>query len=344
MDVVPANPESWERDPFKLSVEGDKLHGRGATDCLGHVALVTELMMALAIAKPALTHTVTCILISNEENSSNPETLGVGVDGLMATGKMDHIKSGPVVWLDCADMHPCIGTMSSIEWSLKAHGKRFHSGLPHKGINALELVSEAVAELQRLFYERFSPHEKEAAYNFLTPSTMKPTLVKSAPGSLNQLPPWTEVSGDVRLTPFYKPADCKAFLQAQVDRLNADITQLPTRGPCSKYAIEGTTGSLELEVSSSDVLQGIACHLNGPAFAALNAATEAVLGECKPYSIGGSLPLVNDMQRAGFDVQLVGFGLMKTYHADNEFCLLSDMEKGFRILKGVIAHMEGDAA
>jgi acetylornithine deacetylase len=63
---------------------------------------------------------VTCILISNEENSSNPETLGVGVDGLMATGKMDHIKSGPVVWLDCADMHPCIGTMSSIEWSLKA--------------------------------------------------------------------------------------------------------------------------------------------------------------------------------------------------------------------------------
>lgn len=32
MDVVPANPETWKRDPFKLTVEGDELHGRGATD------------------------------------------------------------------------------------------------------------------------------------------------------------------------------------------------------------------------------------------------------------------------------------------------------------------------
>eukprot|EP00959_Pyramimonas_sp_CCMP1952_P337099 7059058-Pyramimonas_sp.AAC.1 len=43
MDVVPANPETWDTDPFKLIVEGDKLIGRGTTDCLGHVALVTQL-------------------------------------------------------------------------------------------------------------------------------------------------------------------------------------------------------------------------------------------------------------------------------------------------------------
>lgn len=30
MDVVPANPENWDRDPFKLNIEGDKLYGRGA--------------------------------------------------------------------------------------------------------------------------------------------------------------------------------------------------------------------------------------------------------------------------------------------------------------------------
>ncbi|KAI9916482.1 hypothetical protein PsorP6_016805 [Peronosclerospora sorghi] len=43
MDVVPANPEDWDRDPFSLTVEGDKLYGRGMTDCLGHVTLMTEL-------------------------------------------------------------------------------------------------------------------------------------------------------------------------------------------------------------------------------------------------------------------------------------------------------------
>lgn len=48
MDVVPANPEGWARDPFSLTVEGDKLYGRGTTDCLGHVALMTRTCLVLS--------------------------------------------------------------------------------------------------------------------------------------------------------------------------------------------------------------------------------------------------------------------------------------------------------
>ena len=47
MDVVPANPDGWEFDPFEFSRDGDKLSGRGTTDCLGHVALLTELFRML---------------------------------------------------------------------------------------------------------------------------------------------------------------------------------------------------------------------------------------------------------------------------------------------------------
>ena len=47
-----------------------------------------------------------------------------------------------------------------------------------------------------------------------------------------------------------------------------------------------------------------------------------------------------DLQRGGFDIQMTGFGNMSTYHADNEYCKLSDQEKGFAILKGVIANLE----
>ncbi len=32
MDVVPANAADWNRNPFKLTVEGDMLYGRGVTD------------------------------------------------------------------------------------------------------------------------------------------------------------------------------------------------------------------------------------------------------------------------------------------------------------------------
>ena len=45
LDVVPANPINWDRNPFKLERDGDILYGRGTTDCLGHVCLLTRLML-----------------------------------------------------------------------------------------------------------------------------------------------------------------------------------------------------------------------------------------------------------------------------------------------------------
>jgi Peptidase family M20/M25/M40 len=65
---VPANPETWEVDPFHLTRDGDLLYGRGTTDCLGHVALLTDLFCSLAEARPPLARTVVGVFIANEEN------------------------------------------------------------------------------------------------------------------------------------------------------------------------------------------------------------------------------------------------------------------------------------
>lgn len=43
-----------------------------------------------------------------------------------------------------------------------AAGKLFHSGLPHKSINPIELAMDAVTEIQRRFYADFPPHPEEA--------------------------------------------------------------------------------------------------------------------------------------------------------------------------------------
>ena len=64
LDVVPANPETWERDPFKLTIEEDELHGRGTTDCLGHVAMLTELFIQLAEKKPKLKRKIVAVFIA----------------------------------------------------------------------------------------------------------------------------------------------------------------------------------------------------------------------------------------------------------------------------------------
>lgn len=76
-----------------MSIEGDKLRGRGTTDCLGHVALVAELMKKLGETKPKLKSTVVAVFIANEENSA---ITGIGVDALGKDGLLDKLKGGPL--------------------------------------------------------------------------------------------------------------------------------------------------------------------------------------------------------------------------------------------------------
>ena len=45
-------------------LQGDKLYGRGTTDCLGHVALITELFIQLAEKKPQLKRSVWAVFIA----------------------------------------------------------------------------------------------------------------------------------------------------------------------------------------------------------------------------------------------------------------------------------------
>lgn len=80
-------------DPFSLSIDGDKLRGRGTTDCLGHVALVAEIMRRLGEKKPELKTTVVAVFIASEENSSIP---GVGIDALVKNGLLNKLKHGPL--------------------------------------------------------------------------------------------------------------------------------------------------------------------------------------------------------------------------------------------------------
>jgi acetylornithine deacetylase len=345
MDVVPANPETWKRDPFELTVEGDKLFGRGTTDCLGHVGLMTLFFKALAEKKPSLKAGICCLLIAGEEGGES----GVGVDMVVNAGKIEELKNGPVYWIDSADSQPCVGTAGSLQWNLKATGRLFHSGLPHKGINSLELVQEACAELQKRFYATFPAREEEKEYNFSTPSTMKPTQIECAKGAINQLPPWTTISGDIRLTPFYDVGVVHATMEKWVQELNENIESLPTRGPCSKYTLEGDDidikrGTLELTWSGTleDMrhMEGIACSLGSPGLDSLTQAITNVKGKGEPYAICGSLPLVREMQAAGFDLQISGFGKSSAYHADNEYALLSDMTDAFQIFLWIISLLE----
>ncbi|KAL4373009.1 hypothetical protein AHAS_Ahas05G0038900 [Arachis hypogaea] len=116
--------------------------------------------------------------------------------------------------------------------------------------------------------------------------------------------------------------DVVTKLQEYVDNINLNIHKLETRGHVSKYVLP------------DDDLRGRGYHV-------LSKATE-VVGHVKPYSITGSLPLIRELQDEGFDVQTAGYGLMATYHAQNEYCLFTDMSQGYRVFASIIAQLEED--
>lgn len=100
--------------------------------------------------------------------------------------------------------------------------------------------------------------------------------------------------------------------------INADPSILETpsiHGPHSKYQLPpgsdgspAVKGSIELKwVVAGE--NGVACKLESRGYDALLTATESVLGSAKPYSIGGSLPLIRDLQDDGFDVHISGYGI-----------------------------------
>jgi len=273
-------------------------------------------------------------------------------------GKIDELKNGTCFWIDSADSQPCVGTAGSLTWHIKTHGRLFHSGLPHRGINSLELGMEAVKQVQLKFYEDFPPHPDEIAYNFATPSTMKPTQMECAQGSLNQIPPWATISGDIRLTPFYDAGEVMKKVESYVKEINDKLgvpgeCLCPMRGPCSKWVLDSPEideahrrGRIELTwgcpIEEVRNMEGIACNLKSAGLKAITDATAEVKGEAKPYAITGSLPLVRMMQDAGFDIQITGYGLSTVYHADNEYALLSDMKDAFQILLRVISIQDRD--
>lgn len=334
LDVVTANPQDWDFDPFSLTREGDQLRGRGTTDCLGHVALLTLFLRHLALSQPPLGTRVVGVFIANEENAT---AVGIGVDRMVKEGELDHLKGGPLFWLDTADKQPCIGTGGMSAWTLKVFGKMFHSGLPHKSINPLELAMDSLSEIQKRFYADFPPHSEEERYGFATSSTLKPTQWAYPGGSVNQIPGECSISGDIRMTPFYDVDEARFKIESYVKDINANLESMGERGPWSKYTLplEGLKGKVEL-MFEEVAMKGVACDLNSPGFHALCKATEEVVGHVKPYSITGSLPCIRELQEEGFDVQTMGYGLMPVYHAKNEYCLLSDFAQGFRVLANIV--------
>jgi acetylornithine deacetylase len=301
------------------------------TDCLGHVALLTEWLYAMAESGEVPERTIIVILISNEEEHSLP---GMGLDYVAEQGYLAACQKGPVYWLDSADFGPTLATGSIATWELEVAGVGGHSGMPHNCVNALECAMAGAASLRRWFAARCPRHPLQAKYHFASDSSLKATMVECDNRKVTMIPGLARVRGDMRLVPFYDVEQVTRDAVAFIEELGARIAagESPEGFPQVR-TVDGRQASLHLTIRGRPV-PGVACDLDSPGYRALKSAILAVRGPegLRPWSMTGSLPMVSELSRQGFDVHITGFGQSASYHAPNEQGLLGDFADGYAIL------------
>jgi putative selenium metabolism hydrolase len=196
------DPTAWEHDPFAADLADGHLHGRGAMDIKGPLALQTYAAAGFLDDRPAgdilVAHTVL------EERG------GLGMDTLLRSGE---IRPGAVIIGEATGGDVCIGHRGRAEIIVEVVGVAGHASAPERARNPLAVLPALLPAI-----ERFSGMLGEDP--ILGASTLAPTMVETLPRSRNVIPDRVRITLDWRVLPGLDREDAVAsvttFLQEHV--------------------------------------------------------------------------------------------------------------------------------
>ncbi|KPJ77736.1 MAG: hypothetical protein AMS19_12400 [Gemmatimonas sp. SG8_23] len=183
MDVVAeGDHDEWEVPPFSGEVRDGYLHGRGAMDIKGPLALQTyaaACMIGQAPGDVIVAHTVL------EERG------GLGMKHLLESGA---VEPGVVVIGEATHGDVCIGHRGRAEVEVVISGRAGHASVPERARNALRLLGPVLQGIRDL-------GERQEADPVLGRSSLVATMVDVLPESRNVIPDSVVVTVDWRILP-----------------------------------------------------------------------------------------------------------------------------------------------
>lgn len=141
-DCVPVDGQQWSSDPFELTARDGRFFARGSADMKGFIAV------ALA-AVPAL----------REMPLRRPLHLAFSYDeelGMLGAQRLvKHLSDMPVRPQTCVvgeptGMEVVVAHKGKLAMTCEVTGLEAHSALTHKGVNAIEMAAEVIAQLRRI--------------------------------------------------------------------------------------------------------------------------------------------------------------------------------------------------
>jgi acetylornithine deacetylase len=141
-DVVPVAGQAWDTDPFRLAARDDRLHGRGAADMKGFIALALALLPD-ALAGPLATPLHLALSYDEEVGCLGVPTLIRTLPEGLARPRLAII--GEPSEMRVANAHKGIQFLRT-----RVTGHEAHSSAPEHGVNAIAAAAEIIGEIGRI--------------------------------------------------------------------------------------------------------------------------------------------------------------------------------------------------
>lgn len=204
MDVVPAG-DNWDTSPYEVVEKEGKLYGRGTSDNKGQLASIivaSKILKSLGLDKE-LNGELEIAALADEE-AKDPDGIDYGIGYLLDN---EYINPDYSVIPDIGQYMKNIDVAEKGRTSIKIKsiGKQAHGSTPHKGINAINKMSEAIQRIKNIKLD-YQEH----------PLLNAPTLnigIISGGAAANIVPGTCELYLDMRTVPGMTQESIKQDLQ-----------------------------------------------------------------------------------------------------------------------------------
>ncbi len=304
IDVVDAEDQHWETDPFDPVVKDGFIFGRGTSDMKGGM---TSSLYAAALLKRAgllpeeLSLYVTATVLEED------------CDGLcwQYIVDQDALRPDVVVITEPTSLRVYRGQRGRIEIEISTTGVSCHGSAPARGVNAIYKMADIIEDVERL-YQKLKPHEP------LGKGSVTISQIRSSSPSLCAVADGCTIHLDRRLTTGETQETALAELEAMpsVQAAGAEVTVL-------EYAEPSYTG---LVYPTKKYYPSWQMELDDPAIEAAVAAYEGAF-DAQP-DLGYWVFSTNGVATAGIHgIPTVGFGPGDEHwaHAANERVAVEDL-------------------
>lgn len=212
--------DSWTKDPFKPTWEGDTLYGLGSNDCGGGLVSLLAAYRILTTLQPPKGVAGSIIFVASAEEEVS------GKDGFEYVRQFLPEISVAIVG-EPTGMQPAIAEKGLMVVDMIAHGKAGHAAR-NEGVNAIYEALDDIRWVRDYKFDKVSP--------LLGPTKMTLTVI-NAGRQHNVIPDSCEMVIDVRTNENYTneevfellKANCKSELKARSFRLSS--SHIPENHP-----------------------------------------------------------------------------------------------------------------